>query len=67
MPDEQAEEMLTIADVAKAFSLSKMTVYRMCHRGELAYRQIGRKMLVPRSAVDQLVQEAWRAPASRKH
>lgn len=41
----------TVAEVAVIMRVSKMTVYRLVHRGELAAVQVGRSFRVPESAV----------------
>ncbi|WP_166756352.1 helix-turn-helix domain-containing protein [Modestobacter marinus] len=42
---------LTVAEVAAAMRVSKMTVYRLVHGGELAAVRVGRSFRVPESAV----------------
>lgn len=41
----------TVAEVAKLMRVSKMTVYRLVHSGELPAVQVGRSFRVPESAV----------------
>ncbi|MCX6503107.1 MAG: helix-turn-helix domain-containing protein [Microbacterium sp.] len=47
---------LTVAEVAALMRVSKMTVYRMVHAGELPAVRFGRSYRVPESAVTELVQ-----------
>jgi excisionase family DNA binding protein len=47
---------LTVAEVAQIMRVSKMTVYRLVHSGELPAVRFGRSYRVPESAVTALVQ-----------
>ncbi|MGO2110596.1 MAG: helix-turn-helix domain-containing protein [Pseudoclavibacter sp.] len=42
---------LTVAEVAELMRVSKMTVYRLVHSGELPAVRFGRSFRVPESAV----------------
>lgn len=42
---------LTVAEVAETMRVSKMTVYRLIHAGELPAIRFGRSFRVPESAV----------------
>ena len=42
---------LTVAEVAEMMRVSKMTVYRLIHSGELPAIRFGRSFRVPESAV----------------
>jgi excisionase family DNA binding protein len=42
---------LTVAEVAEMMRVSKMTVYRLVHSGELPAIRFGRSFRVPESAV----------------
>ncbi|WP_026534492.1 helix-turn-helix domain-containing protein [Arthrobacter sp. H14] len=57
-----AVELLTVAEVAAALRVSKMTVYRKMHAGELTSVQFGRSFRVPASAI-----EAYMPAASGSH
>ena len=46
---------LTVAEVADMMRVSKMTVYRMVHSGELPAIRFGRSFRVPESAVQMAV------------
>lgn len=39
-------ELLTVSEVSALFAVSKMTVYRMIHSGELQHVQVGRSYRV---------------------
>jgi excisionase family DNA binding protein len=49
---------LTVAEVADMMRVSRMTVYRLVHSGELPAIRFGRSFRVPESAVAQLLQTA---------
>ncbi|MGL3806681.1 helix-turn-helix domain-containing protein [Paeniglutamicibacter sp. R2-26] len=44
---------LTVAEVAVAMRVSKMTVYRLVHAGELPAVRFGRSYRVPEKAVEE--------------
>lgn len=44
---------LTVAEVAAVLRVSKMTVYRLVHAGDLAAVRVGRSFRVPQHAVDE--------------
>jgi excisionase family DNA binding protein len=44
-------KFLTVAEVAELMRVSKMTVYRLVHAGELPAVRFGRSYRVPESAV----------------
>ncbi len=50
---------LTIAEVASAMRVSKMTVYRLVHNGELPAVRVGRSFRVPEQAVQSYLQESF--------
>jgi excisionase family DNA binding protein len=49
---------LTVAEVADMMRVSRMTVYRLVHAGELPAIRFGRSFRVPESAVEHLLQSA---------
>lgn len=49
---------LTVAEVADRMRVSKMTVYRLVHSGELPAVRFGRSFRVQRAAVEELIREA---------
>lgn len=49
---------LTVAEVADVMRVSKMTVYRLVHSGEMPAVQFGRSYRVPESAVEQYLRSA---------
>ena len=49
---------LTVSEVADVMRVSKMTVYRLVHSGELPAVRFGRSYRVPESAVQQVLRNA---------
>lgn len=49
---------LTVAEVAERMRVSKMTVYRLVHSGDLPAVRFGRSFRVQRRAVEELIQAA---------
>jgi excisionase family DNA binding protein len=49
---------LTVAEVATLMRVSKMTVYRLVHSGELAAVRVGRSFRVPEHAVHEYLRDA---------
>ena len=50
-----APRFLTVAEVAELMRVSKMTVYRMVHSGEIPAVRMGRSFRVPQKAVEDLI------------
>ncbi len=50
---------LTIAEVAAIIRVSRMTVYRLVHNGELPAIRVGRSFRIPQQAVNEYLQEAF--------
>lgn len=50
---------LTVAEVAATMRVSKMTVYRLVHSGELSAVKVGRSYRVPENAVHVYLQSAF--------
>jgi excisionase family DNA binding protein len=49
---------LTVAEVASLMRVSKMTVYRLVHGGELPAVRVGRSFRVPEKAVSEYLSAA---------
>lgn len=49
---EEYETLLTIAEVANVLRVSKMTIYRLVHDGQIPSMRIGKSLRVPVSALD---------------
>ena len=58
---EGVPRFLTVAEVADAMRVSKMTVYRMIHSGQMPAVRMGRSVRVPRKAVDDLIAQGYEA------
>ncbi len=54
---------LTVAEVAALMRVSKMTVYRLVHSGDLSAVRVGRSFRVPEQAVHQYLKGAFRETA----
>ena len=52
-------KFLTVAEVAALMSVSKMTVYRLVHSGELTAVRVGRSFRVPEKAVHDYLRDAF--------
>ena len=50
---------LTVQEVAQLMRVSKMTVYRLVHSGELASVRVGRSFRVPEQAVHDYLRGAF--------
>ena len=51
MPPLAEAKFLTVAEVAALMRVSKMTVYRLVHNGDLPAIRVGRSFRVPEKAV----------------
>ena len=52
-------KFLTVAEVATVMRVSKMTVYRMVHGGELPAVRVGRSFRVPEKVVPDYLRSAF--------
>jgi excisionase family DNA binding protein len=52
-------QFLTVAEVAAMMRVSKMTVYRLVHGGELPAARVGRSFRVPKRAVEDYLRSAY--------
>ena len=65
MPSELPEihlaqvQFLTVAEVAAMMRVSKMTVYRLVHAGDLTAVRVGRSFRVPEHAVHEYLRGAF--------
>jgi excisionase family DNA binding protein len=50
---------LTVAEVANMMRVSKMTVYRLVHAGDLPAVRVGRSFRVPEDAVDEYLRKSF--------
>lgn len=54
---------MTVAEVAAVMRVSKMTVYRLVHSGELPAVRVGRSFRVPQQAVDEFLDDSFHGTA----
>ena len=52
-------KFLTVAEVATVMRVSKMTVYRLVHSGEMPAVRVGRSYRVPEKAVNDYLRDAY--------
>ncbi|MCP2165999.1 helix-turn-helix domain-containing protein [Goodfellowiella coeruleoviolacea] len=52
-------QFLTVAEVAAMMRVSKMTVYRLVHSGELPAVRVGKSFRVPEKAVHDYLHNAY--------
>jgi len=52
-------KFLTVAEVAAMMRVSKMTVYRLVHSGELAAVRVGRSFRVKKEDVDEYLRRSF--------
>lgn len=52
-------QFLTVAEVATMMRVSKMTVYRLVHNGELPAVRVGKSFRVPEKAVNDYLRSAY--------
>jgi excisionase family DNA binding protein len=52
-------QFLTVAEVAAMMRVSKMTVYRLVHSGELPAVRVGKSFRVPEKAVHDYLEGAY--------
>lgn len=50
---------LTVSEVASAMRVSKMTVYRLVHAGNLPAVRVGRSFRVPEKAVHEYLRDSF--------
>lgn len=51
-PEQPRQRYLTVAEVADVMRVSRMTVYRLVHGGELPAVRVGRSFRVPQDALE---------------
>ncbi|MDT3767057.1 helix-turn-helix domain-containing protein [Gleimia hominis] len=55
MSQQERPRFVTVAEVAELMRVSRMTVYRMIHSGDLPAMRVGKSFRVPQAAVSQLI------------
>lgn len=61
METQPSPRFMTVSEVADVMRVSKMTVYRLIHAGELPAIRVGKSFRVPQGAVDHLLDSSWDA------
>ncbi len=59
LPATGQVQFLTVAEVASLMRVSKMTVYRLVHSGELPALRVGKSFRVPEKAVHEYLESAY--------
>jgi excisionase family DNA binding protein len=59
----QEPKFFTVAEVAAIMRVSKMTVYRLVHAGDMPAIRVGRSYRVPESAVTDFLKGAFHVSA----
>ena len=57
--DMSEAKFLTVAEVATVMRVSKMTVYRLVHSGELPAVRVGRSFRVPEQEVNEYLRKSF--------
>lgn len=57
-PNFASASFMTVAEVAEVMRVSKMTVYRLVHAGDLPAVRFGRSYRVPENAVQEYLRAA---------
>ncbi|MDO4258050.1 MAG: helix-turn-helix domain-containing protein [Actinomycetaceae bacterium] len=55
MEQKSAPRFMTVSEVADLMRVSRMTVYRLIHSGEMPAIRVGKSFRVPEAAVGQLI------------
>lgn len=63
MTEQRHDDFMTVAEVAVIMRVSKMTVYRLVHSGELPAVRVGRSFRVPAHAVDDYLRQSYMGTA----
>ena len=59
MTAQPAPQFMTVSEVADVMRVSKMTVYRLIHAGELPAIRVGKSFRVPQNAISVLLDASW--------
>jgi excisionase family DNA binding protein len=57
--NDSGSKFLTVAEVASMMRVSKMTVYRLLHNGELPAVRVGRSFRVKEEDVDEYLRKSF--------
>jgi excisionase family DNA binding protein len=56
--DTEGPEYMTVAEVAVRMRVSRATIYRLVHNGELPRMKVGKILRVPRAAVADFIRRS---------
>ncbi len=59
MESQSIPKLLTVNEVAELMRVSRMTVYRLIHSGELPAVRAGKSFRIPVNAVKELLDITW--------
>jgi excisionase family DNA binding protein len=59
----ETRQTMTIEEAAKVLGIGRNSAYEAARRGDLPVIRLGRRLLVPRSALEQLLAQAPRSAA----
>lgn len=54
---QRPDDLLTVADASSYLKVSRMTVWRWCHSGQLPAFKIGREWRIHRAVLDDMMQQ----------
>lgn len=60
----EISELLTVTEAAQVLRISRNLTYELVHQGRLPHLQLGRRILVPRRALDLWIVEEAHARSS---
>ncbi len=59
MDPQSMPKLFTVSEVAELMRVSRMTVYRLIHSGELPALRAGKSFRIPQAAVQDLLDVTW--------
>ncbi len=59
MDAQPSPRFMTVTEVANVMRVSKMTVYRLIHAGELPAIRVGKSFRVPQTALTTMLDSSW--------
>jgi excisionase family DNA binding protein len=63
MPDHRPRLTVTVREAAELVGISRTLAYELIARGELPHLRLGRRILVPRRAIEELLHGDQGRPA----
>ena len=59
MDPQSMPKLFTVSEVADLMRVSRMTIYRLIHSGELPALRAGKSFRIPQTAVQELLDVTW--------